>query len=57
LIRNEPIVTLCKNLRNIILEVGDDYVLLLSERSRRRALRKILKDDLELVYIKNIRER
>ena len=57
MIRNEPIVTLCKNLRNIILEVGDDYVLLLSERSRRRALRKILKDDLELVYIKNIRER
>jgi len=52
MMRNEPIVTLCKNVRNIILEVGDDYVLLLTERSRRRAPRKILKDDLELVYRK-----
>ncbi|RLI42357.1 hypothetical protein DRO64_06450 [Candidatus Bathyarchaeota archaeon] len=52
MMRNEPIVTLCKNVRNIILEVGDDYVVLLSEGSRRRAPRKIVKDDLELVYRK-----
>lgn len=57
MVRNEPIVTLCKNVKNIILEVAENYLLLLSERSRRKTPRKILKDDLEIVYRKLLKKR
>jgi len=52
LLENEPIVTLCRNVKNKILEVTDSYVLLLSEKSRKKLPRKILKDDIGLAHRK-----
>ncbi|HDH07222.1 MAG TPA: hypothetical protein ENF87_02515 [Thermoproteales archaeon] len=52
MLRNEPVKTLCRNVKNFILEIGEDYIIVRSERSKRGLPRKILRKDFELVYYK-----
>lgn len=55
-LKNEPVETLCKRVKNHILEVNEDYIVLQSEKSRGNIPRKILKRDFELVYNKLIQK-
>jgi len=52
MLRNEPIKTLCRSVKNFILEVGENYIIVRSERSKSGTPRKILRKDFELVYCK-----
>ncbi|MCD6536065.1 MAG: hypothetical protein J7K49_03425 [Thaumarchaeota archaeon] len=37
MLRNEPVETLCRNVKNFILKIGEDYIIMRSERSKRGA--------------------
>ena len=46
MLRNEPVKTLCRSVKNFILEIGEDYIIVRSERSKRGLPRKNFKKGL-----------